>query len=143
MFVRRLEFHRSRDERLREKYFAQIRRGSDEAPAAIATLHALWPAAFPIRRERIRPLASGIVEKITAATGWSRPYTRGVLTAWKSRADYCEAVLRCERRYDLGGVETGQRVDAAAGGKARKRLALLAARSRAATRAEGDRPAAR
>jgi|SRR5271170_7558406 len=114
--------------RLREKYLAEMRRGLAEEQEAIATLCRMWPAAFPKQPGRIRPLGLGIIPRIRAATGWSRAYTRGVLTAWRSRGGYCEAVLRYERRYDLTGVETRQTVDVWARAKARKRLALLAAR---------------
>lgn len=131
--MRILEFPKHRHKRLCEEYVSETRRGSEEAPVAIATLRALWPAAFPREDERIKPLIHGILQKIQAATGWSRGYTRGVVRAWKSRAGYYEALLRCKQRYDLSGTETAQRVDAAARARARQRLALLGILSRAAT----------
>lgn len=127
--MRILEFPKHRHKRLCEKYVSETRRGLEEAPAAIATLRALWPAAFPREDERIKPLAHGILQKIQAATGWSRGYTRGVVRVWKSRAGYYEALLRCKQRYDLSGTETAQRIDAAARARARHRLALLGIQS--------------
>jgi sRNA-binding protein len=101
---------------------AEVRRGLADARARIAELQERWPAAFPNKSHMVRPLATGIAAKIADATGWSRTYVRGVLTAWKCRAGYCEAVLRYERRYDLDGKETSEVVDDQAREQARWRL---------------------
>jgi sRNA-binding protein len=109
------------------------RRGLKESRTAIETLQTRWPAAFPKRVHLVRPLATGIVELITADTGWSKDYARAVLTVWKSRDGYCKAVLQHERRHDLTGAATDQAVDDVSREQSRQRLVEnLAARARRA-----------
>ena len=40
--------------------------------------------------------------------GWSLQYAKGVLSVWKRRAAYCDAVLRGDPRIDIDGNETGE-----------------------------------
>lgn len=90
---------------------AEILRGMKEAREAIVTLQSLWPAAFPDKFHRVRPLASGIVPAIAERTGWSRGYARGVVHVWKARNAYCKAVLCYDRRFDLNGELVDQPVE--------------------------------
>ena len=46
---------------------------------------------------------------------WSNAYTRGVLSIWKQRRAYCNAVLRYDLRQDLDGAPTVAVVGQAAG----------------------------
>jgi sRNA-binding protein len=106
-------------------------RGMKEAREAIVTLQSLWPAAFPDKFHRVRPLASGLVPAIAERTGWSRGYARGVVHVWKARNAYCKAVLCYDRRFDLNGELVDQPVEDSAREQARRRLAERAARMRA------------
>lgn len=109
---------------------AEILRGMKESREAIATLQSLWPAAFPDRLHRVRPLASGIIPAIAERTGWDRGYARGVVHVWKARDAYCQAVLRYGQRFDLNGEPVEQTVSEEAREQARQRLAARAARLR-------------
>jgi sRNA-binding protein len=103
-------------------------RGMKEGRSGVEALQSLWPLAFPKKSHLVRPLSSGIVEKIVERTGWNPAYTRGVLQSWKMRDRYCEAVLRYDRRSNLDGEETAETVSDIARKMARERLATLAAR---------------
>ena len=124
----------------------EILRGRKEAREGIAMLQSLWPAAFPAKPDLVRPLASGIIPAIAGRTGWSRPYARGVLQAWKMRRAYCKAVLNFGKRFDLNGEQVDQTVEADARRQARQRLAAIRARMEARVRkaaeAQGGMPAA-
>ena len=51
--------------------------------------------------------------------GWSPAYARAVLTVWKLRPSYCQAILRYPTRINLDGSPTGEDVDDAARATAR------------------------
>jgi sRNA-binding protein len=125
---------------------AEILRGMKEAREAIVTLQSLWPAAFPDKFHRVRPLASGIVPAIAERTGWSRGYARGVVHVWKARNAYCKAVLCYDRRFDLNGELVDQPVEDSAREQARRQLAArkarVEARNRKAAAENVDIPAA-
>ena len=78
-------------------YQADRLRGVKEARTAIEVLKAKWPAIFNDPKT-IKPLASSVLSQVAAALGWSLGYTRGVFHVWKSRNDYCRAVLRFRPR---------------------------------------------
>jgi sRNA-binding protein len=97
---------------------------NDESKAAIAVLQERWPAAFPKEPELVRPLMGrGVVAAIAESTGWSKRYTKSALSVWKRRPTYSQAVLRCERRYDLNGAASDERVSEQARARATERLA--------------------
>ncbi len=77
----------------RSPYQADRLRGVKEARTAIEALKVKWPAIFNDPKT-IKPLASSVLSQVAAALGWSLGYTRGVFHVWKSRNDYCRAVLR-------------------------------------------------
>lgn len=112
------------------RFRPEILRGMKESREAIATLQSLWPAAFPDKFYRVRPLAAGIVAAIAERTGWSRWYARGVVQVWKARKAYCEAVLRYGQRFDLNGEPVEQIVSEEAREQARRCLAARATRLR-------------
>jgi sRNA-binding protein len=87
-------------------------RGLKEARLSIPHLQDQWPDAFPKTFRAVKPLASDSCKIIAEACGWSTGYTQGVLSAWKSRDAYCQAVLRETVRYDLDGKPTDHAVDA-------------------------------
>jgi sRNA-binding protein len=96
---------------------------NEECTAAIAVLQERWPVAFPENSALIRPLAEkNLVETIAENTGWSKRYTRGVLSVWKRRTAYSRSVLRYQRRYDLTGAETDESISE----QARSRAAEVA-----------------
>jgi hypothetical protein len=70
-------------------YQVERNRGSKEARVQLAVLRERWPLAFPAQDQNARPLAIGIASEIAAATGWSLPYTLGVLVGWKMAPAYC------------------------------------------------------
>jgi sRNA-binding protein len=109
-------------------YKSERLRGLQESPAAVETLRTLWPKAFPKKSHLVKPLASGLIRQIAEKTGWSIPYTRGVLFRWKASARYCIAVIWNDRRVNLEGEETEETVDDKAREQARGRLAKIAAR---------------
>jgi sRNA-binding protein len=127
----------SKESRKRYQQRRQLRlqtetlRGMKESREAIATLQSLWPAAFPGRIHRVRPLASGIIPAIAERTGWNRSYVRGVVHVWKARDAYCQAVLRYGQRFDLNGEPVEQTVSEEAREQARRRLTVRGARLRA------------
>jgi sRNA-binding protein len=110
-------------------------RGSKEFPQQLAVLRERWPIAFPIEHEDVRPLAMGVAREVSAAMGWSLPYTLGVLTRWKMAAVYCQAVLSHEQRIGLDG-SPAEMVDAKAKDLATKQIAQLEARKAARKAAE-------
>ena len=60
--------------------------------------------------------------------GWSPDYARAVLTVWKLRPAYCNAILRYPTRINLDGSASGEEIDDAARATATKRLEERAAR---------------
>jgi sRNA-binding protein len=115
-------------------------RGTKESPQQIAVLREKWPLAFPVKHQDVRPLAMGAAGEITAAMGWSLPYTLGVLGRWKMAPVYCQAVLCYDQRIALDG-SPAETVDAEAKNLATKQLAQLAARKAAKKAAEAAAPA--
>jgi sRNA-binding protein len=105
------------------------RRGLREARTQIALLRAKWPTAFPKENGLFRPLASNVPREIAAACGWSLPYARGVLEAWKNQAAYCLAVITHSRRIGLDGAPSDEDVDEEAIDYAKRRLSELAAKA--------------
>jgi hypothetical protein len=97
--------------------------------------------AFPGENSLFRPLASSVPREIAAACGWSLPYTRGVLEAWKNQAAYCLAVTTHKRRIALEGSLTDEEVDAEAIEFAKRRLAELTPKVPALVRPRPLRPA--
>jgi sRNA-binding protein len=116
-------------------YRVERDRGSTEFPQQLAALRERWPLAFPTKHEDVRPLAMGAARQVAAATGWSLPYTLGVLTQWKMAAVYCQAVLVHDRRIGLDG-SPAEMVDAEAKELATKQMAQLEARKAAKRIAE-------
>ena len=101
-----------------------------DAANAIRLLQQRWPCAFPVKYAAVRPLASSVAGQIAAAMGWNRFYTRGVLSVWKSRDAYCDAVLRGGVRYDLNGDVTAELVDDNSKDQASKRRTARTAKLR-------------
>src|SRR5271166_5296560 len=83
-------------------------KGMQAARDKLELLHRKWPAAFPRRYAAVKPLAPSVERVIGAAMGWSLQYAKGVLSVWKRRTAYCDAVLRGGLRIDIDGNETGE-----------------------------------
>jgi sRNA-binding protein len=111
-------------------YQADRLRGVKEARTAIEVLKAKWPAIFNDPKN-VKPLASSVLPQVAAALGWSLGYTRGVFHVWKSRNDYCRAVLRDSVRVHLDGSPSEEVVDDRAREMAKAQLDTNAARSAA------------
>jgi sRNA-binding protein len=111
-------------------YQADRLRGVKEAGTAIEALKVKWPAIFNDPKT-IKPLASSVLSQVAAALGWTLGYTRGVFHVWKSRDDYCRAVLRDSVRVHLGGSPSEEVVDDRAREMAKAQLDKNAARSAA------------
>jgi sRNA-binding protein len=105
-------------------------RGTNDSRQQLAVLRERWPLAFPAEHQDVRPLAIGAAGQIAAATGWSLPYTLGVLVGWKMARAYCEAVLCYDQRVALDG-SPAEAIDTEARELANKQLARLAARETA------------
>ena len=114
----------------RPPYQADRLRGVKEARTAIEVLKVKWPAIFNDPKT-IKPLASPVLSQVAAALGWSLGYTRGVFHVWKSRNDYCRAVLRDSVRIHLDGSPSEEVVDDRAREMAKAQLDKNAARSAA------------
>lgn len=111
-------------------YQIERNRGTKEARQQLAVLQEKWPLAFPGNHQDIRPLAVGTAGEIAVETGWSVPYTLGVLVRWKMAPAYCQAILRYGQRVALDG-SPAETVDAEAKELATKQLARLAERETA------------
>jgi sRNA-binding protein len=111
-------------------YQADRLRGVKEARTAIEVLKVKWPAIFNDPKT-IKPLTSSVLSQVAAALGWSLGYTRGVFHVWKSRNDYCRAVLRDSVRVHLDGSPSEEVVDDRAREMAKAQLDKNAARSAA------------
>ena len=111
-------------------YQADSLRGVKESRTAIEVLEAKWPAIFNDPKN-VKPLASSVLSQVGAALGWSLGYTRGVFHVWKSRNDYCRAVLRDSVRVHLDGSPSEEGVDDRAREMAKAQLDKNAARSAA------------
>jgi sRNA-binding protein len=112
------------------KQYREFGRGINEQRAAIADLQRRWPKAFPADARDVRPLAGTSIPLIAAELGWSLAYTKGVLSVWKQRRAYCNAVLQYDLRRDLDGAATGAVVGEAGRTMAKARLAVLDAEKR-------------
>jgi sRNA-binding protein len=121
------------------QYRIERERGTQESREQLAVLREKWPRALPVKHQDVRPLAIGATREITAAMGWSLPYTLGVLSRWKMAPVYCQAVLCHEQRIALDGAPA-EAVDAEAKDLAAKRLAQLAARKAAKKAAKTAAP---
>jgi sRNA-binding protein len=107
--------------------------GLKESAKAIAILQEKWPRAFSKKYGAVKPLARSVTEAIVAGTGWNKDYTYGVLSAWKCRIAYCDAVLRDAIRIDIDGNATNEVVDDTSRAQAtQKRQQVLEARRRRA-----------
>jgi sRNA-binding protein len=109
---------------------AAHRTGMKDAANAIRLLQQKWPRAFPVKYTEVRPLASSVTKTIAAEMRWNRFYTRGVVSVWKSRDAYCDAVLRGGERYDLDGEPTEEQVDDNSKDQALQRRTARAAKLR-------------
>jgi hypothetical protein len=116
----RQKWHKKRNER----DAPERKRGQQEAGEAIAKLQTLWPDAFPKETQLTKPLAV-VPSQVAAETGWSRAYAQAVLRVWKAQDSYQEAVLQCERYYDLNGEPTECLIEAEAKARAQRALAQL------------------
>ena len=114
----------------RAPYQADRLRGVKEARTAIEVLKVKWPAIFNDPKT-IKPLASSVLSQVAAALGWSLGYTRGVFHVWKSRNDYCRAVLRDSVRVHLDGSPSEEVVDDLAREMAKAQLDKNAVRNAA------------
>jgi len=86
-----------------------------------------WPTIFADPKN-IRPLASSVTAQIAAELGWSYAYARAVMSVWKSRSAYCNAILRHDIRVNLDGSPSNETVDAQARRHAKDQLERIAAR---------------
>jgi sRNA-binding protein len=120
-------------------YRVERDRGSKEFPQQLEGLRERWPLAFPTEHKDVRPLAMGAARQVAAETGWSLPYTLGVLTRWKMAAIYCQAVLAHDQRIGLDG-SPAEMVDAEARELATKQMAQLEARKAARATATVVKP---
>jgi ProQ/FINO family len=119
----------SYDEGMTSNYYkSEKKRGYEEAFLQFEILRAKWPKAFPAKGHQVRPLASGAVKIVATMLGWSPPYARAVLQAWKLREAYCRAVLAYSERITLDGAASGEVVDDVARALATERLAVIKAR---------------
>ena len=84
--------------------------------------------AFPAKSHEVRPLTNGAQQAMVEEFGWSPDYARAVLTVWKLRPAYCNAILRYPTRINLDGSPSGEEIDDAARATATKRLEERAAR---------------
>ena len=69
-----------------------------------------------------------VTAELQEAFGWSPGYAKGVLSAWKARDSYCQAVLRYPNRVGLDGSPTEEIVDDQARALASARLEQIAAK---------------
>ena len=107
---------------------AEQKRGYLEGSFKIELLRATWPKAFPVKSYEVRPLASGATKALVEAFGWSPPYARAVLSVWKVRPAYCQAILRNMHRINLDGSPSDEEIDDVARAMAKERLEKIAAR---------------
>ncbi len=107
---------------------SEKKRGYEEGGQKIELLRAKWPKAFPAKSHEVRPLTNGAQQAMVEEFGWSPDYARAVLTVWKLRPAYCNAILRYPTRINLDGSPSGEEIDDAARATATKRLEERAAR---------------
>src|SRR5271155_274538 len=107
---------------------SEKKRGYEEGGQKIELLRARWPKAFPAKSHEVRPLTNGAQQTMVEEFGWSPAYARAVLTVWKLRPAYCQAILRYPTRINLDGSPTGEEVDDAARDAATMRLEQRAKR---------------
>src|SRR5277367_2293574 len=77
---------------------SEKKRGYEEGGQKIELLRARWPKAFPAKSHEVRPLTNGAQQTMVEEFGWSPVYARAVLTVWKLRPSYCQAILRYPTR---------------------------------------------
>ena len=107
---------------------SEKKRGYEEGGQKIELLRAKWPKAFPAKSHEVRPLTNGAQQAMVEEFGWSPDYARAVLTVWKLRPAYCNAILRYPTRINLDGSASGEEIDDAARATATKRLEERTAR---------------
>ena len=103
------------------------KRGAQEARQAFELLRARWPKAFPVKAYEVRPIVN-VTAELQEAFGWSPAYVKGVLSVWKARDSYCQAVLHYPNRIGLDGLPTEAIVDDQARTLAAARLEQIAAK---------------
>jgi sRNA-binding protein len=108
------------------------RKGWGDAKLVIPLLQEKWPLAFPTKSHLVKPLASSVPRVISETMGWDISYTRGVLSVWKRRNAYCDAILRGGPRIDIDGKATPEPVDESSRQQAQQELAARIARAKAA-----------
>jgi sRNA-binding protein len=107
------------------------RKGWRDARQVIPLLQERWPLAFPGKSHLVKPLASSVPRVISETMGWDLYYTRGVLSVWKRRNAYCEAIQRGGPRIDIDGKATPEPVDETSRQQAQQELAARIARAKA------------
>jgi sRNA-binding protein len=107
-------------------------KGWRDARRVIPLLQEKWPLAFPTKSHLVKPLASSVPRVISETMGWDISYTRGVLSVWKRRNAYCDAILRGGPRIDIDGKATPEPVDESSRQQAQQELAARIARAKAA-----------
>jgi hypothetical protein len=75
----------------RKSYRARLA-GMQEGGQKIELLRARRPKAFPAKSQEVRPLTNGAQQTMVEEFGWSTAYARAVLTVWKLRSAYCQAI---------------------------------------------------
>jgi sRNA-binding protein len=105
------------------------RKGWGDARQVIPLLQEKWPLAFPTKNYLVKPLAASVPRVISEALGWNLSYARGVISVWKRRNAYCDAILRGGLRIDIDGNATMEPVDENSRQQAQKELAARAAKA--------------
>jgi len=119
---------------------SEKKRGYEEGGQKIELLRAKWPKAFPAKSHEVRPLTNAAQQMIVEEFGWSPDYARAVLTVWKLRPAYCQAILRYPTRINLDGSPSGEEIDDRSRATAKTRLEERVARqAKKAAKAEQQR----
>ena len=108
--------------------------------AALASLQAAFPAAFPTDPAAVRPLALGVREGIEASgTVPSRTTLHRALWRWCRQPEYLAAIAEGRPRINLDGTDAGP-VAPEHQAQAAERLAKLAAKAERRTAASVPAP---
>ena len=124
------------------KRATEERKGWGDARQVIPLLQEKWPLAFPTEYYLVKPLATSVTRVISEAMGWNLYYARGVLSVWKRRSAYCDAILRGGLRIDIDGNTTTEPVDEISRQQAQKVLAARAAKAEPAAPQPAEHPRA-
>lgn len=112
------------------------------ADATIAELAAAFPATFTLDTDQVRPLKNGVREELyDAAAHISHRRISAALARYCRSPAYLKAVKEGAARIGLNGEPTGQ-VTATEAEAARKQLAALTKRNKAAKEKAAAKPAA-